>query len=150
MKKQSGLQQPSTHREKKTTTTTIRQRQFITATPEEIYDAYLDEHKHAQFTGAVASCQRFVGGIFSAWNGYITGKNLTLENGRRIVQEWQTTEWPSGYGPSVLEFTFQRRKNGTEVRITQSKVPREQARYYQKGWTDFYWNPMKKFFRRGK
>ncbi len=150
MKKHTGSQQPSAHREKKTITTTIHQRQFISATPEEIYDAYLDEQKHAQFTGAVASCQRFVGGMFSAWNGYITAKNVALENGRRIVQEWQTSEWPDGYGPSLLEFTFQRKKNGTEVRIRQSNVPREQARYYQKGWTDFYWNPMKRFFRRGK
>ena len=85
MKKHTGSQQPSAHREKRTITTTIRQRQFISATPEEIYDAYLDEQKHAQFTGAVASCQRFVGGTFSAWNGYITAKNVALENGRRIV-----------------------------------------------------------------
>ncbi len=150
MTKHTGTQQLGARRERKSATTTIRQREFITATPEEVYDAYLDEHKHAQFTGAIASCERFVGGIFSAWNGYITGKNVALENGRRIVQEWKTSEWPEGYGPSLLEFTFQRKKNGTEVRMTQSNVPREQAKYYQRGWSDFYWNPLKKFFRKGK
>ncbi len=128
-------------------TTTIRLREFIPAAPEEVYDAYLDAKTHAKFTGARAACERFVGGTFSAWNGYITAKNLALENSRRIVQEWQTAEWPSGYGPSVLEFTFQRKKNGTEVHITQSCVPADQAKYYRKGWMEFYCVPIKNYFK---
>ena len=128
-------------------TTTIHLHEFIPAAPEEVYDAYLDEEKHARFTGARAICERFVGGKFSAWTGYITGTNLKLENARRIVQEWKTTEWPAGYGPSLLEFTFERKKNGTEVHITQSAVPSDQAKYYKKGWAEFYSSPMKNFFK---
>ncbi len=128
-------------------TTTIRQSQFIPAPPEELYDAYLNERTHSLFTGASTICERFVGGKFSAWNGYITGKNVRLENGRRIVQEWQTTEWPHGYAPSLLELTFHAKGKGTEVRIIQKNVPLEQAKYYKKGWVDFYWGPMKSFFR---
>ena len=129
-------------------TKTIKVKEFIPAPPAEIYDALLDEHTHQKFTGAKATCERFVGGKFSAWNGYITGKNVKLESAQRIVQEWQTTEWPEGYGPSLLEVTFQPKGSGTEIHLTQSNVPATQAKFYKKGWAEFYWKPLRKYFKK--
>src|SRR5690349_22725823 len=127
-------------------TKTIRQVAFIPAKPVENYDAFLNEKKHSAFTGAKATCDRRVGGKFTAWDGYIKGKNITLENGRRIVQEWKTSEWPSGYGPSIIEFTFRQKGEGTEVKLVQKNLPAEQADAYRQGWTDYYWDPLKKYF----
>ena len=127
-------------------TKTIRQVEFIPAKPVEIYDAILNEKKHSAFTGAKATCDRRVGGKFTAWDGYIKGTNITLENGRRIVQEWKTSEWPNGYGPSIIEFTFRPKGEGTEVKMIQKNIPAEQADSYKQGWTDFYWDPLKKYF----
>ncbi|MBI1804162.1 MAG: SRPBCC domain-containing protein [Ignavibacteriae bacterium] len=127
-------------------TKTIKQKEFIPAPPGEIYDALLNAQTHSAFTGAKATCERYVGGKFSAWNGYITGKNVKLENARRIVQEWKTSEWPNGFGPSLIEFTFQPKGNGTEVYLTQSNVPATQAKFYKKGWSEFYWKPLRKYF----
>ena len=128
-------------------TTTIRQIIFIPATPDEVYDAFLDEKKHTEFTGAKASVDPRIGGEFTAWDGYILGKNLDLVRGIRIVQEWKTTEWPD-YPPSVVEFSLKQKGNGTEVTIIHSKVPLEQAESYRQGWIDFYWEPMKKYFKK--
>ena len=127
-------------------TKTIKQKEFIPAPPGEIYDALLNEQTHSAFTGAKATCERFVGGRFSAWNGYITGTNVRLESARRIVQEWRTSEWPDGFGPSLLEFKFQPRGKGTEVQLVQSNVPASQAKFYKKGWAEFYWKPLRKYF----
>jgi len=127
-------------------TTTIKQKEFIAAKPVEIYDALLNEEKHSAFTGARATCERRVGGRFTAWDGYISGKNLKLENGSRIVQEWKTTEWPSGCKPSLLEFKFKVKGRGTEVTMIQKNVPSAQADNYRKGWIDYYWMPLKKYF----
>ncbi|HTK82391.1 MAG TPA: SRPBCC family protein [Bacteroidota bacterium] len=129
-------------------TKTIKQKEFISATPVEIYDALLNDKKHSAFTGAKATCDRRVGGKFTAWDGYITGKNVKLENGRRIIQEWKTQEWPQGYPPSVIEFTFKQKRNGTVVNMVQSLVPSIQAPNYEKGWKDYYWRPLKKYFGR--
>ena len=128
-------------------TKTIKQKVLISAKPVEIYDALLNEQKHSAFTGAKATCDRRVGGKFTAWDGYISGKNIKLENGRHIVQEWKTTEWPRGYKPSTLEFTFIPKKNGTEIKLVQTNVPSTQAENYKKGWVDYYWRPLKKYFR---
>jgi len=127
-------------------TKTIKQKKFIPAPPQEIYDALLNEEKHSAFTGAPATCDRRVGGKFSAWDGYISGTNMVLEHGHRIVQEWKTTEWPNGYGPSILEFTLKQKGEGTEIRIVQTNVPASQASMYKQGWDEFYWMPLKNYF----
>jgi activator of HSP90 ATPase len=131
-------------------TRTIKQKEFIPAAPVEIYDAFLNEQKHTAFTGAKATCERRVGGKFTAWDGYISGKNMKLENGKRIIQEWKTTEWPVGYPPSIIEFTFKPRKDGTEINMRQINVPSLQANSYRQGWIDYYWTPLKKYFSRAR
>jgi activator of HSP90 ATPase len=129
------------------TTTTINQTIFFPGVkPVQIYDAYLDPRKHSEFTGAEASCDPMVGGAFSAWDGYITGRILELSKARRILQEWKTTEWPEGYPPSILELTFRAMDEGTEVMMVHSNVPSQQVDSYQQGWIDYYWNPLKEYF----
>ena len=110
----------------------------------------MDAKKHSAFTGAKATSNAKVGGEFSAWDGYITGKNLELEKGKRIVQEWVTSEWPEGYGPSRLEFTFCKVKGGTEITMRHSDIPAEQADEYKQGWIDNYWEPLKTYFTKHK
>ncbi len=46
-------------------------------------------------------------------DGYIFGKNLELVKGKKIVQEWTTTEWPENYPPSILTLIFQAKPSGT-------------------------------------
>ena len=74
-------------------TSKLTQKVVILASPEEVNDALVDAKKHSAFTGAKATGDAKVGGAFSAWDGYITGKHLELEPGARIIQEWNTTEW---------------------------------------------------------
>jgi uncharacterized protein YndB with AHSA1/START domain len=131
-------------------TTTIIQKVVIPATPEEVYDAFMDARKHSEFTGATATCDPTVGGKFTAWDGYISGRNLELQKGKRIVQEWSTVEWPKGYPPSALELTFRKVKDGTEVRMVHSHVPEEQADEYRQGWIDNYWDLLKDYFQKRK
>ena len=127
-------------------TKVIKQKEFIPAKPVEIYDAFLNEHTHSEVTGAKATCDRRVGGKFTAWDGYIQGKNIKLESGQHIVQEWKTSEWPKGFSPSLLDLKLTPKGNGTIVELTQKNVPASQANSYKQGWIDFYWNPLKKYF----
>lgn len=124
----------------------IRQTVLIPAKPDEVYDALINAKKHTAFTGAKATCDQKIGGRFTAWDGYISGKNLTLEKGKKIVQEWVTTEWPEGYPPSTVEFSLRAKGNGTELKMIHSNVPAEQAEDYDQGWIDFYWNPLRNYF----
>ena len=124
----------------------IRQTVFVKADPVEVYEALVDPGKHSEFTGSPASGSRRVGGLFTAWDGYITAKNIELEKGKRIVQDWKTSEWPEGYPPSRLEITLAAKKNGTQLTMNQSRVPAEQVEKYRGGWVESYWDPLKEYF----
>lgn len=128
--------------------TTIKQNVVIATSPGELYEAFMDAKKHSAFTGSKATCNAKVGGKFTAWDGYISGKNLELVRGKKIVQEWITTDWPSGYSPSRLELTFRKVKEGTEISMVHSNVPAQQADDLKQGWNDFYWEPLKEYFKK--
>jgi activator of HSP90 ATPase len=129
-------------------TKTIKQIENFPADPVEVYEALVDPKKHTEFTGSKATGAPRVGAKFTAWDGYISGKHLELEKGKRIVQEWRTTEWPEDYEPSTLKFTLKKAKNGTELTMIHSNVPAEQAESYRQGWIDSYWDPLREYFKK--
>jgi activator of HSP90 ATPase len=126
---------------------TIRQKVIVAAKPVEVYEAFVDAKKHSAFTGSKATGEGKVGGKFTAWDGYISGKFLELDEGKKIVQELITTEWPEGYPPSRFELTLRKVKDGTEVSMVHSDVPAEQAEELREGWNEFYWKPPKAYFK---
>ena len=117
------------------------------ASPEEIYRAFVSSREHTEFTGSEAKCSAKVGGRFTAWDKYISGKNLELVEGKKIVQEWKTSEWPQGYEPSILKIFLKKKGGGTQLSMTQSRVPASQVDQYDKGWYESYWEPLKRYFR---
>ena len=127
-------------------TTTIKQKVIIPATPEEIYEAYTNPKIHSEFTGSKATGKPKVGEKFTAWDEYISGKYLELEKGKKVVQEWVDTDWPEGLPPSKFELTFKATADGTEISMVQSGIPAAREEELLDGWTEFYWDPLKKFF----
>jgi len=119
----------------------------ISTSPEDIYRAWLDSGGHTAMTGgqAVASDQQQA--VFSAWDGYISGTNITLEPNRRIVQSWRTTEFEEHEPSSKLEIILEPVSNGTKLTLHHTNLP-EHGMQYQQGWRDHYFDPMKAFFER--
>jgi len=132
----------------KTKVKTIKQKVIIPASPKEVYDAYVDPKKQSEFTGSKATGKAVVGGKFTAWDGYIFGKYLELEDGKRVVQEWTSTDFPEGVGPSKLELCFNKVPKGTELVMVHSDVPEEQADDAADGWIEWYWTPLKEYFKK--
>jgi activator of HSP90 ATPase len=129
---------------------TIVQKVTIPATPDEVYEAFMDPEKHSDFTNTKTIGSQEIGGEVSASDGYITARNIELKKGKKIVQEWTTSEWPEGYPPSVLQLELKKVDGGTELIMTHSKVPDEQADDYAEGWMEYYWNPMIEYFQKIK
>jgi activator of HSP90 ATPase len=120
-------------------TGTIRHNVLIPlSSPEAVYRAFLSSKEHTQFTGSEAKCGAKDGGRFTAWDKYISGKNVKLVKDKMIVQEWKTSEWPEGYEPSILKISLKRKGTGTQVSMIQSRVPASQADQYDKGWYESY------------
>jgi len=129
-------------------TGTIRQKiEIPNATPDDVYKAFLSSREHSQFTGSEAKCSTRVGDKFQAWDGYISGRNVELVPGKKIVQDWMTTEFPDGYSFSKLQITLAKSKDGgTTLTMVHSKVPASQVEKYSGGWHESYWDPLIVFF----
>ena len=128
-------------------TESIQLSTILPASPERIYRAWLDEHEHAAFTGgAAATIDPGLGGKFSAWDGYITGTNLALDPGRRILQAWRTTEFPAGSPDSQLEVLLEAVEGGARLSLLHTGIPDGQGQEYYQGWEDYYFKPMLEYF----
>jgi len=130
--------------------TTLEQKITVSASPDEVYEAYVNPEKQSEFTKSAATGKPEVGEKFTAWDGYISGKYLELEKGRKIVQEWISTDWPEGYPPSRFELRLKATSKGTEITVIHSNIPTEQKEDLAEGWNDFYWEPMKEYFKNKK
>ncbi len=120
----------------------------IPASPAEIYHAWLSTKGHTLMTGSPARVSGKVGGKFTAWDGYISGRTLQLEPDRRIVQGWRTAEFPAEAPDSRLEVLLEKVKGGTRVTFIHAELPAGQAASYKLGWKDFYFKPMKRYFKK--
>lgn len=112
----------------------------------DIYAAWLDSAKHTAMTGSPARASRLIGGEFTAWDGYISGKNLLLVENKKIVQSWRSSEFPEEAPDSVLSLLLTEREGITEVELEHRDIPPGQGVQYQSGWIEFYANPMQEFF----
>lgn len=111
-----------------------------------LFEAWLDSQQHTAFTGGKAKINPKVGGKFKVWDGYISGKTLEIEPGKRIVQSWRTTEFPANAPDSLLEIFFSKNPKGAMLTLIHGKIPEGQSENYKNGWKEFYFKPMKKYF----
>ena len=118
----------------------------IPASPKQVYAAWLSGKSHAAMTGGGrAAASTKVGGRFTAWDGYIAGKNLTPEPERRIVQSWRTPEFKDGDADSEIDVQLEAVGKRTKITLRHSNVP-EGHSGYKTGWQTCYFDPMKAYF----
>ena len=96
----------------------IRQEVVLPATPGRIYSAYMDSAEHEAFTNnGPASISDDVGGAFSCHGGAISGRNVELVAGKRIVQAWRVASWPAGVY-SLVRIDLEPAGTQTRVKLT--------------------------------
>jgi len=122
----------------------------VTATfpvgPKKLYKAWLNSQKHSHFIDGNAEIDPKPGGQFIIWDGYIKGNTDTLQPYKRIVQRWRTTDFNKNDPDSNLEISFEKVNNGTKIILLHSNIPEGQGEDYKKGWKEYYFKPMRKYF----
>jgi activator of HSP90 ATPase len=124
---------------------TIKQKVKFKAPPKVIYDLLADSKKHSAVTGERASIGKKTGDKFSAYSGYITGVNVDLAPGKRIVQAWRDTEFPEGIYSMAAFVLSPTKDGGTELVLTHRGVPKQLIPGIENGWREFYWDKMKNY-----
>lgn len=120
----------------------------IPAPPESVYRAWIDAHEHCLTTyGGHCESDPRPHGEFSWGDGYETGVFLVLEENRRILQSWRTTDFPLDAGDSLVEITLSALGEGCLLILRQTNLPDGDTDDYIQGWEKYYFEPMKRFFK---
>ena len=126
-------------------TRTLEQTVTFKAPPLEVYEMIMDSQRHQSLSGEKARISRKVGGSFTAWGAHISGINLVLKPGEKIVQAWRATGWwPDHYSIAIFDLT--KIRDGTKLVFTQIGVPPERYSGHYRGWIETYWTPMQEIF----
>jgi uncharacterized protein YndB with AHSA1/START domain len=118
----------------------------LPAPPAEVYRTWLSSRGHTAMTGAKAKASARVGARYTAWDGYIRGKNLKLKRPKLIVQSWRNSEFAKGAPDHKIEVHLAKAGGGTKLRFVHGGLTPAGVRRYRKGWRDYYFVPMKKYF----
>jgi activator of HSP90 ATPase len=126
-------------------TKTLKQTITFKASPRQVYDMIMVSRKHQSLSGERAKISQRVGGKFTAWSSHLSGINLVLKPGKKIVQAWRATGWcPDHY--SIVIFDISKVKSGSKLKFTQIGIPPHRYSGHYRGWIETYWTPMKEIF----
>jgi activator of HSP90 ATPase len=124
----------------------FRIRTTLPADPKAVYRAWLSGREHSAMTGGAATASARVGGRFTAWDGYIKGRNVKLKPHWCIVQAWRTSQFADRDPDSRLELCIHPKGDGCELLLIHTRIPPDQIAGYRGGWAEYYFGPMKRYF----
>lgn len=128
--------------------TTIHQVNTFNAPPRRIYGILMSSREHAAMTAnGAAKISRQPGGKFYCHGGHISGRNVDLVAGKRIVQAWRARNWPPGVY-SLVTFTLERAGKGTRLTLDHTGIPGNHSGHLSTGWKARYWKPLRAYLSR--
>jgi uncharacterized protein YndB with AHSA1/START domain len=124
---------------------TIKQRVKFKADPATIYDLLADSRKHSAITGRRAVISTKIGGAFSIDESDVTGINVDLVPGRRIVQAWRHRRFPEGVFSMAAVTLKPTPDGGTELVLIHRGVPKDLIPETEQAWREQVWHRMKAY-----
>jgi uncharacterized protein YndB with AHSA1/START domain len=122
---------------------TIKHTVRFKISPEKIYGLLADSRKRTAVTGREALMSNKVGGKFSTDAGQVTGVNVDLMPGQRLVQAWRRKDFPEGIYSMAAITLAPTPGGGTELVLTHRGVPKHLLPQIEDYWRNVYWTPMK-------
>ena len=117
----------------------------LPASPDKIFDMYLDTEAHAAFTGLPVTLEPRAGGVFRAFDGMISGTILHVLPQSLIVQTWRSAKWPLTVMDSVLTLSFWPAEDGARIELVHINVEDEDFAGVSQGWEKYYWTPWRAY-----
>ncbi len=129
-------------------TKSIQQEIIFDCEPAVIYNLLMNQDKHSEITGSEVIMSNELNGQFSVFDGYCEGYNIELIENQKIVQAWHFDEdgWSEDHY-SICTFIFEPAENKTKLIFTQTGIPEHKAEELERGWNDFYWQPIKEYLK---
>jgi activator of HSP90 ATPase len=89
-----------------------------------------------------------VGGTFTLFGGYVTGRNLEMLPDERLVQAWRAASWKPG-AFSIAAFSLVKDGAKTKLSFEHRGFPDGEGASLAQGWHAHYWGPLTTFLSQG-
>jgi activator of HSP90 ATPase len=89
-----------------------------------------------------------VGGTFTLFGGYITGRHLEVVQDERLVQAWRAGSWKAG-DYSIVKFVLSDEGNACRLVLDHRGFPEGQGKSLAYGWGVHYWEPLARLLAQG-
>jgi activator of HSP90 ATPase len=119
---------------------------MLNARPKEVFDHWMSTEGHSSMTGGEATVDPSVGGVFTAWDGYIQGATLASQRNRWISQSWRTADFSARRPDSKIEVRLRAHQGQTQLTLVHTNLKRGDGAKYTEGWYQFYLQPMVRYF----
>ena len=120
----------------------IHQDVTISASARQVYKALTDAKTFSAVSGgAPTEIEASPGGGFSLFGGQISGRNIELVPGKRVVQAWRAGNWAEGVY-SIARFELTEEAGKTTIAFDQAGFPDEARPHLEGGWAKMYWEPL--------
>jgi len=123
----------------------IHQKVTLPASPDELFNIYLDSRRHGAAIDGRVSISRKVGARFTAFGGGLSGRTLLIVPNRMIVQSWRAETWKTSDPDSLLILLFSKAGKGGQIELIQANVPGHTHTLIKKGWSTHYWARWKRY-----
>lgn len=123
----------------------IHQQVTIPAGPEQVYAVLADANALSALSGMTGTPGRVAGEEFAAFDGNVTGRQIELVPGARIVQAWRFPRWQEGVY-SIVRFTLAAGEGGTLLTLDQYGEPEDWHDHVDTNWPTFYLTPLTEHF----
>ncbi len=110
-----------------------------------IYELLADSKNYSGVTGRRAAISRRIGGTFSVSGKDVSGINMDLVPGERIVQAWRHLRFLNGIFSMAAVTLNPTTDGGTELVLTHRGVPKDLISETELAWREQYWSRIKAF-----
>ncbi len=126
----------------------IQSAAFLPASPDRLFDMYLDAVTHAAFTGAPVEISAQPGARFRAFDDRLSGTILHVSPKRLIVQTWRSINFAPVDVDSTLILSFWPQGDGGRIELVQVNVSDQDYAGVSQGWEKYYWTPWREYLTR--
>ena len=119
----------------------IQQTVLLPASPEALFDMYIDPAKHAAITGAQVTISAQPGTPFAAFDGGLSGTTLCVAAPRLIVQSWRSGNFLDTDPDSTLILSFSAHGGQGRIELIHLDVPEQDFQGVTEGWELDHWTP---------
>jgi uncharacterized protein YndB with AHSA1/START domain len=116
---------------------------IIPAPPEDVYLALTNPLTIQLWSGDLAEMEAVPDTEFSLWDGSITGKNISFETNKKIVQQWYFGEQGEN---SIVTIKLHPDSAGTSVELRHTNIPDEDYDDIVEGWNTIYFGALREFY----